>query len=184
MKPLLKDAKGCIHCGTPTGFTAENIETRAPTPLSYNRIMIQETRSRRTVEATFSDNVAMHVAGLWSQGTPLANGNALLKETSLIALGDGASENWNTGDGSITGSEGEVIEVEAKEGADDTPNLLLSFFDGSNDKLTLLDTSLKADTVKESRVRATLLALRYSEIKNGQPTLSRDVLIGIMREAS
>ncbi len=108
----------------------------------------------------------------------------LCKETSLIALGDGASENSNTGDGAIAGSEGEVIEVEAKEGADETPNPLLSFFEGSHDKLTLLDTSIKADTVKESRIRATLLALRYSEIKNGQPTLSRDVLIGIMREAS
>jgi hypothetical protein len=181
-KTLLKDAKGCVFCGTPIGGTKSGVPNPDGATARHNRIIIEESDSKRSVEATFSDNVAMHVAGLWSQNrraTP-----QIADFVDSYQYGSTATPDEEAGQDipAITASGTAVIDAQPMAERPES-DLLFDLFDDSDGRIRLLDTSLKADTLKESRIRATILALRYSELKNGNPSLSRDVLIDVMNDA-
>src|SRR5690606_22688233 len=58
--PLEKDDAGCVNCGTPKEMRTE---TKADLHQNINTFRLHETTTDRTIEATFSDDVAKDIAG-------------------------------------------------------------------------------------------------------------------------
>lgn len=57
---LEKDYVGCVNCGTPKEVRAE---TKTDSQQNINTFRLRDTATDRTIEATFSDDVAKDLAG-------------------------------------------------------------------------------------------------------------------------
>jgi hypothetical protein len=126
----------------------------------------------------------MHVAGLWSQSSPILAKRSGFPNVSPSAIEANTSEISPSTNVAMMDADGEIIDAETIGPNEEEQNPLFDFFDDSDGRIRLIDTRLKAETVKESRIRATLLALRYNELKYGQSSLTKEALIGIMKEAN
>lgn len=81
---LEKDYAGCINCGTPK----LNVEKMTTTQQNVNTFRLHETKDGRTIDASFSDDVAKDLAGILRD---TASGNRIKTITSNIPSPDDAN---------------------------------------------------------------------------------------------
>ncbi|HFK5510449.1 hypothetical protein CMU59_13725 [Elizabethkingia anophelis] len=81
---LEKDYAGCINCGTPK----LNTEKKTTIQQNVNTFRLHETKDGRTIDASFSDDVAKDLAGILRD---TASGNRIKTITSNIPSSDDAN---------------------------------------------------------------------------------------------
>ncbi len=160
---LEKDSAICIMCG-------EDKKTKSS---NQNTIKFQETKKTRSFEASFSNEVGQSIGEAF--GILLTNKkNAGFQSKNLLnPKPNNIAENEEVLDS-------DFIEVKPSTTQNDR---VFEIFNESNDKITLLETRLKAASKRDYGIRLTIIYLYYELIK-GSAKISREKLNSIIKDAS
>lgn len=161
---LEKDSEICIVCG----------EEKRNHSTNHNTIKFQETKKSRTFEASFSNEVGQSIGEAF--GILLANKkNTGTQSKNLL----------NSNLGNNTSEKEEVVDTEYTEITTKPiqKDKVFEIFNESGDKITLLETRLKAVSKRDYGIRLAVVYLYY-ELLKGNAKVHREKLNSIIKDAS
>jgi hypothetical protein len=181
---LLSGAKGCVFCGaalSATGISTSSLSSNDQASRALNRIIIKESKDERTVEAEFTDQVAVDIAGLWTG--QYGTSRPVMPRPSI------PHTDYTPTAPELAGGVIEVHPAEQEESAADIRQSsaltvwspLKEIFRYNDGKIVLRDTGLKGKNAKDYRVRATVLALMYMAQFHSRESVPRTDLIDMLQ---
>jgi hypothetical protein len=147
-----------------------------------NRISIKESQKERSVEAVFTDKVAVDVAGLWSSQNSL--GARIIPKLNMGRYDSSgeASSNGGLKTGNKINSDVNVG-IDESEAIDTSVSASFSgIFGLEKGKPVLRDTNLKGQSNKDYRIRATVLTLSYMAKEHSAELLPRADLVEMLKK--
>jgi nucleoid DNA-binding protein/predicted RNA-binding Zn-ribbon protein involved in translation (DUF1610 family) len=164
---LLKDAKGCVNCGT---AISSNNDNRA-----VNNIEFEQKGDNKKFTASFTDhigeNLVASLSGLFLGNNVKANANPFAQKKDLQLPMVSKRE--------VSFEEAEVVNFSGNELND----ALTRVFKIENDKVSLVNSRLKQNGKKDHAIRISLLSL-YAYSLVGQTQVSRSSVAELLKSAA